>query len=290
MKTRAQGLNLHDMKAFGLLHSNVEMIRIDRLEERHQPKIPFPHKHSFFQIVIISEGQGWHEIDFTRHPVQAGTLFIIKPGQVHAWELSPDTAGYLVEFESQTLRKVQNLNDPLARLHALPDAMTPEPAQHDHVLRLCQDMLHEQQGKPSGWETILQLELLTLLSLFFRFSPSSLMLPDKDHTLQIFFSLVETHFTRHHNLEFYADKLSLTPKALTMRVTRALGIPPKKVIQDRCLLEAKRLLAYSTDANTAIARKIGFDDPNYFLRLFRSKTGMTPSEFRSQQLDKSHRA
>jgi AraC-like DNA-binding protein len=279
------------MKAFGLLPSNVEMIRINPLAQRLQPRIPFPHKHSFFQLVIITEGQGWHEIDFSRHPVRPGMIFMLKPGQVHAWELSASSEGYLVEFEFHALRSSPDGNDPLAQIHALPDAWERD-QQQARVLRLCQDMLDEQREKNSGWENVLQLELLTLLFLLLRQAPKPATALEKDQTLPGFFDLISRYYQQQHSIEFYAKKLKLSPKALTMRVTRAFGVPPKKIIQDRCLLEAKRLLAYSNESSAAISKKIGFEDPNYFIRFFRSKTGMTPSDFRAQQqkgpLDKFH--
>ncbi|MDQ3230182.1 MAG: AraC family transcriptional regulator [Pseudobdellovibrionaceae bacterium] len=280
---RSQHLNLHGMQAFGLLPSHVEMIRINDLAPRLSPKIPFPHKHSFFQIVIILDGTGWHEIDFARHAVHKGMTFVLKPGQVHAWDLSPDTKGFLVEFEFHAIKKIQTSQEPLAQLYALPDQFGLTHDQEQKVRDLCLEMMNEQKDLEPGWETILQLRLLTLLFLFFRYTPAPAATSDKNLILHNFFKLVNACYARHHNIEFYAEKLGLTPKALTMRVTRFFGEPPKKIIQDRCLLEAKRLLAYSTKTNSEIARKIGFDDPNYFSRLFRSKTGMTPNEFRVQQ-------
>ncbi len=271
------------MGAFALLPSKVEMIRVNDLETRLHPRIPFPHKHSFFQLVVIQQGQGWHEIDFNRHEVEAGLIFNVKPGQVHAWELSSDTRGFLVEFEFSAIRKVQAPDDHMARIYAIPDVLRPSDDQFESVLHLCRDMIREQKERHREWENILQLRLLTFIFLIFRFSPAQAIAVETSGVIHNFFDLVNTFYVRHHNIEFYAEKLGLTPKALTMRVTRACGFPPKKIIQDRCLLEAKRLLAYSSLPNSAVAAKVGFTDPNYFARLFRTKIGMTPSEFRLSQ-------
>jgi AraC family transcriptional activator of pobA len=271
------------MGAFGLLPSMVEMIRVNDLENRLHPKIPFPHKHSFFQLVFIKQGQGWHEIDFKRHEVKSGQLFNVKPGQVHAWELSTDTKGFLVEFEFSAIRRVEASDDHMSQLFTVPDVLEFSGATFENLLRLCEDMITEQSERQREWENLLLLRLLTFIFLIFRFSPPHSFSLEKSGIIHNFFELVNTHYSRHHNIEFYAEKLGLTPKALTMRVSRACGIPPKRIIHDRCLLEAKRLLAYSSLPNSAIAEKVGFDDPNYFTRLFRSKIGMTPSEFRLSQ-------
>lgn len=275
--------DVHGMKAFGLLPSNVEMIRVNSLDKRLQPKVPFPHKHNFFQLVIVTGGQGWHEIDFQRHSVHSGAIFILKPGQVHDWELSSDTTGFLVEFEFNAIKKAAAFHDPLSQLYSLPDVLKLNGSRLENILRHCQEMLREQEEKDAHWETILQLRLVTLTVLMLRAAPIPADAVTGNKVIHEFYNLVHSHYSRHHGVEFYAEKLKLTPKALTMRVTRACGVPPKKIIQDRCILEAKRLLAYSAICNAAIAKKIGFEDPNYFVRLFRSKTGLTPHEFREQQ-------
>ncbi len=53
-----------------------------------------------------------------------------------------------------------------------------------------------------------------------------------------------------------------------------------KIINDRIILEAKRQLCY-TDLNIKeIAFRLGFDDPSYFVKLFKRQTGILPAEFR----------
>jgi AraC family transcriptional activator of pobA len=62
------------------------------------PFIDKPHKHDFYLILYVRKGSGTHTIDFTTYPVQADTIFLMTPGQVHSWTLSPLTDGYVVFF------------------------------------------------------------------------------------------------------------------------------------------------------------------------------------------------
>ncbi len=98
--------------------------------------------------------------------------------------------------------------------------------------------------------------------------------------LQHFRDLVELHFRKEHVVEYYASALGISSKALTIKVSRLLGKPPSVIIQERCIVEAKRLLAYSELSIAEIGYAIGYDDPNYFARLFRQKAGLTPGAFR----------
>ncbi len=59
-------------------------------------------------------------------------------------------------------------------------------------------------------------------------------------------------------------------------------IPASEIIIDRLILEAKRLLIYSDLNNKEVAYELNYEDPSYFARIFRRKTGLTPSAFRKQ--------
>jgi len=59
---------LHPIEAFGNLPASRGEIRVEHLESRLAPKVPFPHRHDFFHFVLVEAGSGWHEIDFTREP------------------------------------------------------------------------------------------------------------------------------------------------------------------------------------------------------------------------------
>ena len=63
-----------------------------------------------------------------------------------------------------------------------------------------------------------------------------------------------------------------------------LGTGVKRVISERRLLEAKRLLLFTVRTVEDIAYEIGFDDPAYFSRFFRERTGEAPAAWRRKQL------
>ena len=63
------------------------------VKEHHFTKLP--HKHDFYLIILFTKGSGKHEVDFETFQVEPGTLFILKPGEMHYWELSNDIDGYV---------------------------------------------------------------------------------------------------------------------------------------------------------------------------------------------------
>jgi AraC-like DNA-binding protein len=142
-------------------------------------------------------------------------------------------------------------------------------------------MYEEYQNERPDFETALRYYLMPMLIELHRLCSGKIVNPrDIDLLLNHFLSLVEDNFISNREVLFYSKKLKITPKALTMRVTRALGKSARAVILERCLLEAKRLLGYSNFNISEVGHEVGFEDPNYFVRFFKKATGMNPREFR----------
>lgn len=97
-----------------------------------------------------------------------------------------------------------------------------------------------------------------------------------------FSRLVEIHFREKHTVADYADLLAVAPKTLSNKFNKLNLTQPNEIIKDRILLEAKRLLTYSSMSVKEIAYDLGYDDPAYFNRLFAVKTGDTPVAFRKK--------
>lgn len=271
---------LHPMKAFGHVRGFVQRIRIDRLEDRLEPAVPFPHKHGFYHLLFIVDGSGWHEIDFHRYEVRPGVFFLMKPAQVHSWALNPEAKGFIIEFEDDIFaarenRAIRDFLSSSADCYALPPNFR-------SYRDLCESMILEYLGTGPLFELALQANLVRLLIDLFRLQPEGIRESDEDQgIIQQFKSLVEKYYCEYHDVAFYAEELKLSSKALTMRIIRTTGQSARTLIQDRCLLEAKRLLAYSDLSVAELAAACGFEDANYFSRFFKKKIGTSPGEFRN---------
>jgi AraC-like DNA-binding protein len=97
-----------------------------------------------------------------------------------------------------------------------------------------------------------------------------------------FSRLVDIHFREKHGVMDYADLLAIAPKTLSKKFNKLNLSQPNDIIKDRILLEAKRLLVYSSLSIKEIAYNLGYDDPAYFNRLFTNRIGATPAAFRKQ--------
>lgn len=93
--------------------------------------------------------------------------------------------------------------------------------------------------------------------------------------------LVENHFKTIHTVAEYADLLNKSPKTLSNLFSKLSSKSPLQYIQDRKLLEAKRLLKFTDKSIKEIAFEIGFEDTQAFSRFFKNYQGLSPSDFKA---------
>lgn len=99
---------------------------------------------------------------------------------------------------------------------------------------------------------------------------------------QKFFSCLEHQFKEKKNVEHYAAQLGITPKHLSQTLRKTTGKQASEWIEEYSLLEAKRMLSHSYYTIQEISYDLNFSTPSHFSKFFKSKTGMTPKEFRKQ--------
>jgi AraC-like DNA-binding protein len=94
---------------------------------------------------------------------------------------------------------------------------------------------------------------------------------------------VESHYKERHQVSFYADKLHKSPKTLANLFALYNNKSPLAVIQDRLIMEAKRLLIYTDKSAKEIAYDLGFEDTAYFSNFFKKHTARPPMDFRRSE-------
>lgn len=274
---------LHPIDSFGIKRVSLSSIRIERFENRVNPKVPFPHKHDFYQLILITAGSGSHQVDFTTYKIAKHQMFILKPGQVHSWKLR-NIKGYVVEFNRDSLQGLSHhAPDLIKQLDFTPDALIYKSSEFEQLKTISILMMEEFMAEKELSDLSLRGYLMAFLVQILRNSPVSKQMKNIE-SLERFRNLVEHNFKTEHRVEFYAKELGVTPKALTMQLSRLTGKSPRLLIQERFILEAKRYLAYSGLSVADIGYELGFEDANYFTRFFRLHTKTTPAQFRKEFL------
>jgi len=146
----------------------------------------------------------------------------------------------------------------------------------------------EMQSKDKLQIEMLQMMLKRFIILCTRLSKeqNDITLDPETHDLiREFNYLVETHFKAKHSVAEYADLLFKSPKTLSNFFAKHKQKSPLATIQERILLEARRLLAYTDMPVKEVAYEIGFDSVQTFSRFFKKKEGASPMEYRKQLVE-----
>jgi AraC family transcriptional activator of pobA len=92
---------------------------------------------------------------------------------------------------------------------------------------------------------------------------------------------IEQRFRARESVSACARALGTSPTALRQACARVANSSPTQMLDDRALLEARRLLLYSHLSVAEIAYAVGFDDAAYFSRFFARHVGQPPSAYRA---------
>lgn len=94
--------------------------------------------------------------------------------------------------------------------------------------------------------------------------------------------LIDKNFITERGASFYASALNLSPSAFSKKTKQLFGKTPTQLIQDRVVLEAKKLLHLTRKSVKEIAASLNFDDEFYFSRYFKKTVGLSPSLYREE--------
>lgn len=94
-----------------------------------------------------------------------------------------------------------------------------------------------------------------------------------------FMKLVHDHHRRERSVSFYASRLFISPKYLSLLVKEHIGKSASEIIDRFVILEAKNLLRFSGKNIQQIAYELNFPNQSSFGKYFKHLTGMSPSEY-----------
>jgi AraC family transcriptional regulator, transcriptional activator of pobA len=265
----------------------IDLIRLETLENyiRRDPK----HCLTYFDITFIIEGEGRFLIDGNEFTIGSGQLFFTAPNQIREWKIDSMPKGLVLIFEEEFIcnffndvQFVKKLSFFTPSLHNPNLTLTEEQGQYfENILIQIENEISSK--KDNHLLRALLYQALAWLNSAYR---SSYQFPEVsviDNRAMQFSQLVEQHFIEKHSVSFYAGELCVTPGHLNDLIKKQYAISAKKYLQNRLIIEAKRLLLYSDKPVSEIAWQLNFQDSAYFIRLFRKETGISPLAFRKKQ-------
>lgn len=248
------------------------------------------HRETFYCIILITDGK--EEVTVNDHTRLVGARDVIcsRPGEVWSWQPDPQLEGLVLIFEKPFL--LSFFNDPhfldrLAYLQAgrtSPFLLLDEPL-YERFRRLLEQMKAEIDDTRNKDQHILRAmlyEALVLLNRAGKTDDSGQPMNDVSVSRYVdgFIHAVEAEYMMRHEVEYYADKLCITPNYLNKIVRQSLGTTAKSYIHQKLFAEAKRLLSYTILSVNEIAEWLHFDSASHFVRFFRKHSDRTPLQYR----------
>ncbi len=257
------------------------------LELKNDHDASVPHRHNYYEIFVFKQGGGTHEIDFETYPIEHNSIHFVSPGQVHHVKRSVGSFGHIIFFSRDFFLVSPQQQALLSELSfvnnngALP-VIQFTPSEMQGLQPILQALQNESTHRVDYYEEAIRQYLSLLLIECRRRAPEAIIqTPSAEAQLcREFKNLLEKHFTVQHKVQYYAQVLNSTPKALNQALTKYTGNTASTLIFNRLTLEAKRLLRHSTLSVKEIAYFLNYDDPAHFSKFFKAQTSVSPAEYR----------
>lgn len=239
----------------------------------------------FYKLIWVAEGTGSLLIDFSKHTLQAGQVFLIAPGQVYKWQDDTQFSGISCvfseeifdEFYHTKLVKVAGFFQPSgeSKLISVPD-------NKKALLTQLAQLLYSQSNTEDYDLHIIRPLFMAFLTAFTCQESQKNAQPTKINQLVELKNLIDKFYHKENSGRFYALQLNISIKQLNTLVKDGHGKTVSNLIQERILLAAKRSLILSHDSVKTIAYQLGFEDPSYFSRFFRRYMNCSPNQYRAK--------
>jgi len=296
MKSSIPIYTIENFKAYK--NDGILVSRFGHYAQQHQ-HLHSAHRHTFYHLVFFTDGSGDQLIDFKQFPVKPGLIYFMVPGQVHSWNFTPMGAqpdGYIINFSADYLSSFLLKPDYLEKFSFFSgqpnDQVIVLPAiLQEKVTSIFEDILKEGQNELPINDDLVKTLLIRLFIEISRSTTPTQPLEGNayNHTLlKSFQKLIATNYAQLKLPKQYAALLYITPNHLNALCNDFLGVSAGKLIRDRVIFEAKRLLINQDLMVAEIADQLNFADQSYFIKFFKKQEGVTPEKFRKNQIQSSH--
>ena len=243
-------------------------------------------------IGVTVSGTAKIKINGKLHELRPNTLFIFNENTViEQVKASIRSSGYMITYSRQYLNSIHvDTQDLISIYHGFlgEPCVQVEPAEaayiHD-ISKLMRSVLCDYAPTASREKII-----SSLFAAMFHYVMGILQqhsIPGNgsvsnrtDELFNHFLALLREHCSTERSVEFYAQKMGITPKYLSLILKKKSGRNASKLIDEAVVYEAKRLLKYSGLSIREIAIKLNFASQSFFGKYFKQRVGVSPSRYK----------
>ena len=256
----------------------------DYIEHLHFPLSP--HRKTVFDFIFLTRGATTRSKGLNTYTLCKNTFFFLPPYQITTHQsMSADATGYYCHFNPEifTTRFTEKILNEFSFLQFISNpVVTINNALAEWVTQILERLWSEYEKNQS-----IRLEIATtyLVALFMELKPFSeqkekIIENSAFRITQQYKNALTQFIYQKQRVSDYADFLAVSPNHLNKCIKTATGKSAQDLLNEMILLEAKALLKQTNLSISEIAFKIGKEEPSDFTKFFRTKTGITPSEYR----------
>ena len=249
-----------------------------------------------FCIIVVYSGSLNIMTDAHRYSLSRGDIAFIPPGKTLNLDLSMSPIeGYIMVLSSDFFELLQipiviSKDKLLVKDNEL-DSEEVVLRKINQIFELIKDELSNNNDDLFTKEKLLNLVsvfYIEILNAYAKSSPvaknlcKSSSFSRKNKICKDFFILVNQHLREERNLKFYADKLCISPKHLSLLIKETTGLSANRLITDAVIHEAKRLLQGSGNSVKEISYLLNFPNQSFFGKYFKREVGLSPSNYQNK--------
>lgn len=256
---------------------------------------PRAHRLNFYEIALVTAGRGRLALDGALLELEPGRVFVTAPGEVRSWRIDDAAAfdGRLALFEPAFVdgflldqRFLREL--PVLAAAAGRRGFRTDPRRFDQLVRMVEEMGGELRDMREDSCHALRAQTYRLLVALQRAAEGGCAAPavreersGPEHALfERFRRLLDEGVSATTSVSACAGRLRVSPRRLNECLHARTGLSAHKLIDERLMLEAGRLLLHTSMPVAKIAESLQFADASYFGRFFRRHAGTPPAAFR----------
>lgn len=271
-----------------------EMLHIEDVQSRsrlyHWEIEPHVHQ-GLYQILWLQRGSAEVVLDEWRASVTGPAAIVAPPGVVHGFVFAPETDGLVLTLSARFLVEgdFQAVGDAFRALFAAPGILhfSTDDGEAQRLSVQLGELAAEFALPGSADAPVVQWLARAVVWRLARASAQGQREGSDAHPHQALFTrfllLVEQHFLEHWPLERYASHLGLSTQRLNRLARAGSGRSALELVHERLTREACRRLVYIAAPAASLALELGFEDPAYFSRFFKRRTGLSPQRWREAQ-------
>ena len=252
------------------------------------------HSHDFPEIGLVLSGEGFYHVNDEMHMISEGDILITAPGCIH-YEKSKEACAieimYLGFRITDFLR--ENYNDIISQSRLIHSGSAGE------IHRIIKSILVETLEQQTDYKYVLEIEMMKLFILINRHFKSNKQITDYPNSLP---ELVKFHrstisievkdfilknLNTNIDVKDIASRFFISPSYLMQVFKETYHTTIKHFMTYSRIERAKEMLQDTNHEISMIAKLLGYQDINYFFRVFKKYTNHTPLQYRNTFIKKN---